>query len=199
MPCGPRFWTPEAYLRWRWQQGWLALLVILSGIALSIVVAALIVPRRDHASLSLRTGGLTMSANYGDAECHEGRVMAPRLTAALDAATAAWREALGIQIPTPGLYVIQGACRYGEFFEKNGGIASTDRAKYRIYIGNENPNLEASDPQHIFMHEIGHLLGVPHIEADPLMKPVYQGDKLRAPTPFAVALALAARRLPPKK
>jgi hypothetical protein len=47
----------------------------------------------------------------------------------------------------------------------------------------------------ILMHEIGHLIGVPHIEGDKLMNSKYLGkvDKL---TPFAIALA---RAVPPKK
>jgi hypothetical protein len=43
------------------------------------------------------------------------------------------------------------------------------------------------------MHEIGHLLGVPHIEGDALMNPSYAG-KVGAPTPDAVALAKLRER-----
>lgn len=40
----------------------------------------------------------------------------------------------------------------------------------------------------IMMHEIGHLLGIPHIEDDPLMAPNYQG-LLDRPSPQAIAIA----------
>jgi len=38
------------------------------------------------------------------------------------------------------------------------------------------------------LHEIGHLLGVPHIAGDPLMEPEF-GHTVDVPTPAAVALA----------
>jgi hypothetical protein len=48
------------------------------------------------------------------------------------------------------------------------------------------------DPETIFLHEIGHLLGVPHVQGDALMDGATNGKILRAPTPAAIALAKLA-------
>ena len=47
---------------------------------------------------------------------------------------------------------------------------------------------DAAARKPIMMREVGHLLGVPHIQDDPLMNPSYQDD-LAEPTPAALALA----------
>jgi hypothetical protein len=43
----------------------------------------------------------------------------------------------------------------------------------------------------VMMHEMGHLLGVPHIFGDSLMDPMYHGP-VDKPSPAAVALAKLA-------
>jgi hypothetical protein len=48
--------------------------------------------------------------------------------------------------------------------------------------------LGGADDETVLMHEVGHLLNVPHIEDDDLMEPGYT-KKLDKPTPLAVALA----------
>ncbi len=51
------------------------------------------------------------------------------------------------------------------------------------------------DLKTVFMHEIGHLLGVPHIEGDDLMNPSYE-KKQKEPSRDAVVLAKARRGKP---
>jgi len=52
--------------------------------------------------------------------------------------------------------------------------------------------LWGADPETLMLHEIGHLLGVPHIQDDDLMDAIQHGAKRRAPTPAAIALAKLA-------
>lgn len=65
-------------------------------------------------------------------------------------------------------------------------IACADMTTQTIFISNDN---EPVDRTTIMMHEIGHLLGVPHIEGDALMDAKYQYKALDGPTDKAVAIA----------
>jgi hypothetical protein len=92
-----------------------------------------------------------------------------------------WEAALGHPIKPPLL--IRGDCGEQEI-----AIACAEKSKWRIQIQRVSTmwNTEA-----VMIHEVGHLLGVPHIAGDVLMDPVYQGDT-DAPSAAAVALAKLA-------
>lgn len=59
-----------------------------------------------------------------------------------------------------------------------------------IFITPQAQELSSPDRRTILMHEIGHALGVPHIEGDPLMETIHDKN-VSGPTPFAVAIAKA--------
>lgn len=65
-------------------------------------------------------------------------------------------------------------------------IACSALANSTIYVSKIREDVDRTT---IMMHEVGHLLGVPHIQGDVLMDAEYQGEPLDAPTPAAVALA----------
>lgn len=107
-------------------------------------------------------------------------------SAALNEATAAWRTALGENIQKPILS--PGYC------EDEGAIACATINGNEIFF---NARLrmrdgKRSDLKTVFMHEVGHLLGIHHIESDPLMDASYQG-KLDRPSVVAVAVAKTIR------
>lgn len=53
------------------------------------------------------------------------------------------------------------------------------------------------DLKTVFMHEIAHLYGVPHIAGDPLMDSEFQGHDLKQPTDLAVLIAKYRLTHPP--
>ena len=68
-------------------------------------------------------------------------------------------------------------------------LACADIARNAIIIPDTGLLLDnTQDLKTIMMHEIGHLLGVHHIEGDPLMNASYT-KKVDRPTPAAIALA----------
>lgn len=101
------------------------------------------------------------------------------LRAYADAAIA-WQSALHRNIDVPKLMQSMQAC---------GGDAS---ACFMSGDGDEPmivlQDLRGADPKTILMHELGHSLGVPHIEGDALMNAQYVGE-LAGPTDEAVAIA----------
>ncbi len=108
----------------------------------------------------------------------------------LDYATRSWRVALNDDsIKKPKLS--PGSCGVSSALAcvANGGkwneIFLTD-------VLGESEN-KKTDLKSVLMHEMGHLLGVPHIEGDPLMDPQYQG-KLDRPSNLAVVIAKALRK-----
>jgi hypothetical protein len=66
-------------------------------------------------------------------------------------------------------------------------IACIDAKKYQIDL--IAFNLTTEDLKTVLMHEIGHILHVPHIEGDDLMNARYV-KKVDRPTPAAIAIAL---------
>lgn len=107
----------------------------------------------------------------------------------LDFAIQAWRRALGVShlgITRPHILIAgKGGC--SEY-----AIACTIRGDIAL----DHADTPVDYPT-IFMHEVGHLLGVPHIEGDALMDSAYQGKALTAPTPDSILLA--KRRMAAKK
>jgi matrixin len=105
------------------------------------------------------------------------------LSIAVESARHAWEVALVKPIPRPKVI----------FGDRNSCNSQTAYAC--AYVG-ENKIVIVRCPSGtslsaILMHEIGHLLGVPHIEGDALMNAVYEGEAVH-PTPFAIAIAKAA-------
>lgn len=100
------------------------------------------------------------------------------------AAVKAWKEALGgtlpisyprlVQSDTAGFCAFQQAIAYAESSPQN-----------RIVVC----RFWNHDPETVFLHEVGHLLGVPHIEGDQLMNSAASDFVLRQPSRHAVAIA----------
>lgn len=96
----------------------------------------------------------------------------------LNYAVTQWELALNRIIPRPKLFT--GHC------QGDGQVAAcADIAGYSVTI--DRPS-GYCDMETILLHEMGHLLGVPHIEGDPLMDQMYRA-KVAVPTPAAVAIA----------
>lgn len=111
----------------------------------------------------------------------------PQNQRSLDRALMAWRGELPKSVKLTRPRLLEGTpvtC------ESHDAIACADLRNYQIVIAARKCDC---DMDTILMHEVGHLLGVPHIEADPLMNPSYSG-KLERPSEQAVALALVHRR-----
>lgn len=112
------------------------------------------------------------------------QITSGKYDAALTAALAAWKRELGsMPIARPTLFLGRGMCQ--------GDLACASRLTNQIFIVGES--IATVDETSVLMHEIGHLLGVPHIEGDDLMAPMYHA-KVTKPTRFAVALAKASRK-----
>lgn len=111
----------------------------------------------------------------------------PRDNANLDFAIRAWQKALGIpKLPFQRPVLVK----------DNGADWNTAARAYRDRneIGEAHLSMYTDEASRsILIHEVGHLLGVPHIADDPLMDPVYKGP-LDRPTESAVALAQVALR-----
>jgi hypothetical protein len=84
---------------------------------------------------------------------------------ALDRAVRSWSAALGKQLRTPDLY--HGECPSVQIFV----VACAEPETYSITVVEMN----YVDPFSIYLHEIGHLLGVKHIKGDSLMEGDYSG------------------------
>lgn len=114
-----------------------------------------------------------------------------RTQAELPKALAAWEKALGHPLPfkRPNLRI--GSC--SGMPESELGCAELGDPP-TVVIDDDGSEGRRAKVGGILLHEIGHLLGVPHIQGDRLMDPVYQKDGVEAPTEEAVALALIAEK-----
>ncbi len=70
----------------------------------------------------------------------------------------------------------------------SGLVAYADLENNRVVIC----QFYSHNPKTVMLHEVGHLLGIPHIDGDDLMKPTAGDKELDEPSPFAVAIAKAA-------
>lgn len=114
----------------------------------------------------------------------------PKFTKALDYAVTSWRDAMpSVEIKLPGLY--QGTSNNCWEGSNARTIACADETNYRIIVQDNQMDSETIDWPSIMMHEVGHLLGVPHIQGDALMNSGYT-RKVKSPTAFSVALATVA-------
>ena len=176
--------APAAAPRWKFG---LLLVCIGLNIACLVIMAVTHLPtgqRQGGASSAAptfeATFGAIPSASLRDDESNP--VPFSEWQTALVFAVAAWRAELpGHTIAFPQLEL--GRCD-GSF-----PIACADRLHNRITVATATRNMDLTT---ILMHEIGHLLGVPHIIGDPLMDPTETGVKLARPTDAAVALAKLA-------
>lgn len=101
----------------------------------------------------------------------------------LNLAVDRWEKALAHKIRRPRLFLAEHSCGTASVM----ACASEDSYEIRI-----TSNLYEADEDTVLLHELGHLLGVPHIEGDDLMNAMYT-KKVTAPTPMAVAIAKLKR------
>lgn len=111
---------------------------------------------------------------------------APAHRADLDWAMRAWERALGVRLWIPRPQLRLGG--YGACDVDASAIACAVTNKGIIVFPDIPDDRKGYDYRTILLHEIGHLLGVPHIEDDPLMNGTYT-VKLDRPSVAAVALA----------
>lgn len=114
-------------------------------------------------------------------------VVEPEDIGQIEQAVASWSIALGRKIKRPVFYLGSSSnCGYDSL-----ALACADIPEYIVYIARR----EAMDRAQFYstiLHEIGHLLGVPHIVGDPLMNPVLVGNTI---WPSADAIAIAKAHL----
>ena len=101
-----------------------------------------------------------------------------------------WEKALGHQIPMP--YLEDGG--EGSCSESVSAVACIDHFG-RIIFDHADTPLSVDGLRAVYMHEIGHLLGVHHIDGDVLMGASLAMRPPKAPTPAAVALAKLAEKM----
>lgn len=129
-------------------------------------------------SSTYQFGGYWMPGYEGDDKTYT--VTSGPLKDDLEAAVKSWESAIGIRIKTPTLYK-----REKDWAGCLLAIACADVEHGEITV----LDMGNHDPKEVLMHEVGHLLGVPHIDGDPLMSPVELDERLVTPSPAAVALA----------
>lgn len=174
----------------QWWPG--ALILLVFCVALFAVVdmsnKAALKPALSHATTSGVTFTEIVTAGWPiqyddtpDKPITDGKVLAE-----FDYALAEWRNALGRKIKRPALR--QGGARCHDVATT---LACADMENYAVVLlRDKDVSLKT-----VFMHEIGHLLGVPHIENDPLMDAVYQGSTA-TPSRYAVVIAKLNASLP---
>jgi len=141
---------------------------------------------------SIPAGG-TITFGIGRASTPYGDDVAPKVPAkvtrkelaAFASAMTAWTVALGGQMSLTS----RPALEHGGCLSMSGSaIACADIQHNKILISEAKSDGYGYDLRTVLMHEIGHLLGVPHIEGDRLMDSVYSG-KVDEPTTMAIAIA----------
>jgi hypothetical protein len=106
-------------------------------------------------------------------------------TPAFQNAAREWREALPKRdLPYMELKVVTTANECGISGESN-PIACAWPAQKTVWVARDEPEW---DKRTIMLHEIGHLLGLPHIEGDLVMNSTYQG-KAEKPTDLDIVVA----------
>ena len=127
------------------------------------------------------TTTFTFSTEYRD---KPARVISDRkFVDALGYAVTEWQRALNRTITPPEL--LEAECTAGGIACVESGLFRPQPNAIRIPAGSMSGEY---DWPSILMHELGHLLGVPHIEDDPLMAPQYAGP-VKHPSKFAIAIA----------
>jgi hypothetical protein len=135
------------------------------------------------------TDGNIITTATGSLACINGsweRASPPEITSglyedAMQQAVAIWSDALGSKVGAPRLF--EGYCH------SDIALACADPERYIIIVAMGAPTEQHYDPTTVMLHEVAHLLGVPHIQGDELMDGNYQ-KRLEHPTAAAIALAL---------
>lgn len=164
--------------------------ILLCGAVVFLCVTIPLLIVRIQTSLGLGAAGV-VSVNrshdrpYGDQAGEPVEITSGEIRRVFDQALADWRTAIGpLPIAKPKLF---GVISCGSPVPPS--IACAENSTNRVLI--VRGSLGCCDLKSVFMHEIGHLLGVPHIEDDPLMDPAYHAG-IEKPSPYAVALAKIA-------
>jgi len=110
----------------------------------------------------------------------------PELIEAFRSAIKAWTESLGGKLPIRYPRLVKQQDDSG--FCAMPWLAYADMEMNRVVFC----RLEDGDAETVMLHEVAHLLGVPHIIDDDLMNPMIHHQKLRTPSPAAIALARLA-------
>lgn len=127
-----------------------------------------------------------IAKNFGKPSSNWPLDISPEHHKALAAARVAWIKALGpgARVPSPPLRLgSPGACSGQE--GKENAVACVHEGSI---IDEGLQNVKPLERVTIYMHELGHLMGVPHIDGDKLMNIEFLGA-LAEPTKASVALA----------
>jgi hypothetical protein len=89
-----------------------------------------------------------------------------------------WKK-VGLKVPTVKLIANPHGCPLD-------AVACWDAEHGTIFIADFSTTLDKTT---IMMHEVGHVLGVPHIDGDPLMDPSCCATPLEYPSEDAIAIA----------
>lgn len=167
--------------------------IILAGVAVISFMAfglAIYHDRQKEKSINANTSGTLTIGTWSSQDTYSDSPLGAPSSKEADALSEAikrWESALGRKLPIdrPVLKIgIMGSC------QSSVALACCVYATNQIILA-QSDYLGDKDLTTLLMHEVGHLIGVPHIELDPLMNPSYV-KKVGMPTPFAIALARAS-------
>jgi hypothetical protein len=172
-----RYWTIREFVEARSRRQavigrYLVVLVVSAAITwmMSRPTSSAVVVEGLRASIDLNSRGNETRFSKWDAAAHS--------------ALSKW-TATGVTVPEFRLVAADGGCTPK-------AIACADESTKTIFVMEDGDHVDRTT---IMMHEIGHLLGVPHIDGDLLMDKAYSGKALSAPTEFAIALARKVNRV----